>query len=73
MIRITPEMVGRALGVPAQAIRVGLQQNKLMFGAAYKQKENGNRYTYIIYPEAVKTLIGETAYNKMINSADKAV
>lgn len=73
MARITPEMVGRALGVPAQAIRVGLQQNKLPFGAAYKQLEGGKRYTYVIYPEAVRQTIGEEAYNSMIRAANEAV
>lgn len=73
MVRITPEMVGRALGVPAQAIRVGLQQNKLPFGTAYKQTEGGKRYTYVFYPEAVKQTIGAQAFNEMIKAAREAV
>lgn len=67
MIRITPAMAGKALGVPAQAIRVGLQQGKLNIGTAFKQ--TGNQYTYVIYPEAIKGLIGEKAFEKMIKGA----
>ena len=61
MKRITPEMMGRAMGVPAQAIRVGLQQGKLKFGTAYKQ--TGNQYTYVIYPEAAREVVGDEVFN----------
>lgn len=61
MRRITPEMMGQAMGVPAQAIRVGLQQGKLNFGTAYKQ--TGNQYTYVIYPEAAREVVGDKIFN----------
>lgn len=67
MKRITPEMMGKAMGVPTQAIRVGLQQGKLNFGVAYKQ--TGNQYTYVIYPEAARATIGDAAYRKMMQDA----
>lgn len=63
-IRITPEMMGRALGVPTQAIRVGLQQEKLHFGVAYKQ--TGNEYTYVIFPELARQTLGDVRYNNML-------
>lgn len=69
--KITPAMVGQALGVSAQAVRVGLQQGALKFGKAYK---NGGQYKYVIYPEAVRQVIGDTAFIKMMqgeNEADK--
>lgn len=67
MKRITPEMMGKAMGVPTQAIRVGLQQGKLNFGVAYKQ--TGNQYTYVIYPEAARATIGDAAYRRMMQDA----
>ena len=57
MRKITPAMVGEALGMPVQAIRVGLQQEKLDFGVALKP--TGRQYTYIIYPEKIRALVGE--------------
>lgn len=68
-IRITPEMMGKALGVPTQAIRVGLQQEKLHFGVAYMQKEDGDRYTYVIFPEAARQTLGDARYNDMLAAA----
>jgi len=65
-IRITPEMMGQALGVPTQAIRVGLQQEKLHFGAAYKQDTDGCRYTYVIFPELARQTLGDVRYNNML-------
>lgn len=70
MKRITPEMAAAALGVPAQSIRVGLQQNKLDFGIAFKQKEDGARHTYYIFPEPLKEKIGEKAFNDMMQNAN---
>lgn len=67
--RITPDMVGRAMGVPSQAIRVGLQQGKLHFGTCYKQEEGGKRYTYVLFPEAVRQVLGEKAFNEMMAQA----
>ena len=54
--RITPAMMAEALGVPVQAIRVGLQQNKLDFGAALQP--SGSKYTYVIYPEKARAIVG---------------
>ena len=56
MRRITPAMMAEALGVPVQAIRVGLQQQALDFGAAFKQ--SGGKYTYIIYPDKARAAVG---------------
>ena len=69
MIRITPEMMAKAMGVPAQAIRAGLQQDKLNFGTAYKQ--TGTQYTYVIYPEKARQVLGDEIYNGMFS--DKAM
>lgn len=66
-IRITPEMMGNALGVPTQAVRVGLQQEKLHFGVAYKQ--TSNQYTYVIFPEAARQTLGDARYDNMITAA----
>lgn len=64
--KITPAMVGQAMGgVSAQAIRVGLQQGILKFGKAYKQSGEKN-YSYILYPEEVRKVVGETAFIKMM-------
>ena len=70
-IRITPEMMGNALGVPTQAVRVGLQQEKLHFGVAYKQ--TGGQYTYVIFPEAARQTLGDDRYNNMMAAACEAV
>ena len=67
MVRITPAMAGKALGVPAQAVRVGLQQGKLNIGTAFKQ--TGDQYTYVIYPEALKALVGEQVFQNIIEGA----
>lgn len=56
MAKISPAMMAEALGVPVQAIRVGLQQNKLDFGVAIQP--SGKKYTYIIYPEKARTYVG---------------
>ena len=57
MAKISPAMMAEALGVPTQAIRVGLQQNKLDFGAAIQP--SGKKYTYIIYPEKARAYVGD--------------
>ncbi len=67
MVRITPEMMGEAMGVPAQAIRVGLQKEKLNIGVAYKQ--TGKQYTYVIFPEAARQVLGEERFNTMLSKA----
>ena len=67
MKRITVAMMAEALGVPGQAIRVGLQQEKLSFGAAYKQ--TGNQYTYVIFPGAALETLGRTRYEEMMRKA----
>lgn len=69
MKRITPEMMGEAMGVPAQAIRVGLQLGKLPFGTAYKQQEDKGRYTYVIFPEAARATLGDAVYREMMQDA----
>ncbi len=56
MKKITPAMMAEALGVPVQAIRVGLQLGKLDFGAA--MQPSGKKYTYIIYPEKAREILG---------------
>ncbi|MGN1167185.1 MAG: hypothetical protein ACI4S2_12530 [Lachnospiraceae bacterium] len=68
-IRIKPEMMGEALGIPVQAVRVGIQQGKLKFGVAYKQKIEGQRHTYVIYPEEARQTLGDERYEKMIAKA----
>lgn len=57
MKRITPAMMAEALGVPVQTIRVGLQQGVFDFGVA--MRANGKKYTYIIYPEAARAVVGD--------------
>lgn len=64
MVRITPEMMGEAMGVAAQTIRVGLQKGAFAFGAAYKQ--TGNQYTYVIFPEPARLVLGEESFNRMM-------
>jgi hypothetical protein len=56
--RIKPEMIGEALGLKAQAVRVAMQQGKLDLGVAYKP--TGREYVYIIYPEKARAIVGET-------------
>ena len=56
MKKITPAMMADAMGVPVQAIRVGIQKGALDFGVAIQQ--TGQRYTYIIYPEKAKQILG---------------
>lgn len=56
MERITPAMIAEAMGVPVQAIRVGLQQGVFNFGIAMQQ--NGKKYSYIIYPEKAREIVG---------------
>lgn len=56
MKRITPAMIAEAMGVPVQAIRVGLQQGVFNFGTAIQQ--SGQKYSYIIYPEKAREIVG---------------
>ena len=56
MKKITPAMMAEAMGVPAQAIRCGLQQGVLNFGIAMQQ--TGRKYTYIIFPEKAREVVG---------------
>ena len=53
MSKITVQQAATALGMSVQSLRVGLQQNKIPFGTAWK---NGSRYTYLIYPEKFKEI-----------------
>ena len=57
MKKISPAMIAEAIGVPAQAIRIGLQKGVLNFGVAMKQ--TGKQYTYIIYPEKAREIVGD--------------
>ncbi len=54
--RITPAMMADAMGVPVQAIRIGLQQQKFNFGAA--MQPSGGKYTYVIFPEKAREVVG---------------
>lgn len=54
--RITPAMMAEAMGVPVQAIRIGLQTGRLNFGAALQQ--SAERYTYVIFPEKAREVVG---------------
>ena len=56
MRKITPAMMAEAMGMPAQAIRLGLQQGVLNFGVAMQQ--SGRKYTYIIFPEKAREIVG---------------
>lgn len=71
MKRITVAMMAEAMGIPVQAVRVGLQQEKLKFGTAYKQ--SGDQYTYVIYPEVAREVLGAERYNAMMEKAEAAV
>lgn len=57
MKRITPAMMAEAMGVPTQAIRLGLQCGHLTFGVAMHQTTK--KYTYIIYPEKAREIVGD--------------
>lgn len=57
MKKITPAMMAEALGVPTQAIRVGLQKGALNFGIAMQQ--GTQKYTYIIFPEKAREVLGD--------------
>lgn len=56
MKKISPAMMAEAMGVPVQAIRLGLQQGVLNFGIAMQQ--SGRKYTYIIFPEKAREIVG---------------
>lgn len=55
--RITPAMFAAAVGMDAQAVRVGMQQGKLDLGIAYKPTDRN--YTYVIFPEKVRAIVGD--------------
>lgn len=57
MKRITVAMMAEAMGVQAQAIRLGLQLGKLDFGIAMQQTTK--KYSYIIYPEKAREIVGD--------------
>lgn len=63
MKRITPDDAAKLLGVPAQAIRVGLQKNRLPFGSAFM---GNGRYTYLIYPGKLREYAGKEVYDEWI-------
>lgn len=68
-IRITPAMMGDALGVPVQTIRVGIQQGIFDFGVIVKKNPKQFRCNYIIIPELARQTLGEERYNNMISKA----
>lgn len=55
--KITVPMMADAMGVQAQAIRLGLQCGHLTFGIAMKQTTD--QYSYIIYPEKAREIVGD--------------
>lgn len=55
--KITPADAAEALGVTAQAIRIGLQRGIYPFGWAVKMP--GGRYTYVISPKLYRDYVGE--------------
>lgn len=57
MKKISPAMMAEALGVPVQAIRVGMQLGKLDLGAV--MQPSGKKRTYIIYPEKAREILGD--------------
>lgn len=67
--KITPKMVGEAMGVNPQAIRVGMQKGVLDLGDCFKQ--SGNNYTYVIYPEKARKYMGNTAFTKMMQGEER--
>lgn len=56
MRKISPAMMAEAMGIPTQAIRLGLQQGVFNFGVAMQQ--SGRKYTYIIFPEKAREIVG---------------
>jgi len=50
-------MFAEAVGMDAQAVRVGMQQGKLDLGMAYKP--TGRNYNYILFPEKVRAIVGD--------------
>lgn len=67
--KITPQMIGKAMGMNPQAIRVGMQQGVLDLGECFKQ--SGSNYTYLIYPEKARQYMGNTAYTKMMQGEER--
>lgn len=61
--KITPKMIGEAVGMDPQAIRVAMQHGKLDLGDCFKK---GSTYTYIISPEKARKFMGNTAFIKMM-------
>lgn len=57
MKKITPKMMAEALGVPVQAIRVGIQAGAFDWGTCFKP--TGRKYIYVIYPDKVRALVPE--------------
>lgn len=56
----------KILGVSAQFIRLGLQQERLPIGTAVKSSDN--RWVYDIQEHLLKQYMGEEAYNKAIQN-----
>ena len=54
---MTVKEVAELLGKTQQTIRIGLQLGVLPFGTAYKTNPDNKSFTYVIFPEMVKTYI----------------
>lgn len=54
----------KILGVSAQFIRLGLQQERLPIGTAVKSSDN--RWVYDVQEHLLKLYMGEEAYNKAV-------
>lgn len=50
--------IAKALGVSPETVYMGLRKNVFDFGTAFK-KDGKQNYTYVLYPEKVKEVIGE--------------
>lgn len=61
-MKITIREVANALGQSEATIRAGLQLGVYPFGVAFRQEGN-KKWTYTLFPEAVKQYIGETERN----------
>ncbi len=48
--KITVQQAAELMGMDAQTLRIGLQENALPFGTAWKSL-NAKNFTYVIYPK----------------------
>ena len=61
-MKITIKDVAKALGQSEATIRAGLQLGMYPFGTAFRQEGN-KKWTYTLFPEAVKQYVGELERN----------